>query len=121
MFSHCRGALVLTLTAAMLSGCDSINSLTAGALHYGETNSASTFSNLQRANVDAVELWKKTACALTLGGIAAVGDSTAVKAALMACPAPGVGTITVNENGNILVSMSPGQSTIAPAAAGAKP
>jgi len=39
----------------------------------------------------------------------------------MACPAPGVGMITVNESGNILVSMPLPQSTIVPTAAGAKP
>jgi hypothetical protein len=117
MLNHYARTLTLTLAAIMLSGCDSLNSLTAGALHYGESNSASTFSNLQRANVDAVVLWKKSACGLTLGGIAAIGDTTAVKAALMACPAPGVGTITVNESGNILVSMSPTQPATAPTAA----
>jgi hypothetical protein len=117
MLNHCTGTLMLAVTAAMLSGCDSLNSFTAGALHYGETNSAGTFSNLQRANVDAVTLWKKSACGLTLGGIAAIGDTNAVKAALMACPAPGVGTITVNESGNILVSMSPTQPATAPTVA----
>jgi hypothetical protein len=98
------GALALALAAALLSGCDAINTYTAGALHYGETNTASAVANATRANVDAVELWKTAACALTVGGLANAGDAVASTAALEACPIPGVGTITVS-NGGVTVKM----------------
>jgi hypothetical protein len=103
---HAAGALALAFSALAVSGCDAVNTYTAGAIHYGETNAAGTFSNIQRANVDAVELWKNSACGLTVGGLAAAGDTVAVKAALMACPVPSVGTVTLNtENGTITVSV----------------
>jgi hypothetical protein len=98
------GALALAFTASALSGCDAINTYTAGALHYGETNTASAIANVTRANIDAVELWKTSACGLTIGGLANAGDAVASTAALEACPIAGVGTITVT-NGGVTVKM----------------
>jgi len=109
------GALALGFAASALSGCDAINTYAAGALHYGETNTASALANVTRANIDAVELWKTSACGLTIGGLANAGDAVASAAALEACPIAGVGTITV-ANGGVTVKMGPAvATTVAPA------
>jgi hypothetical protein len=107
------GTLALAFAASVLSGCDAINTYTAGTLHYGETNTSSAIANVTRANVDAVELWKTSACGLTIGGLANAGDAVASTAALEACPIAGVGTITVT-NGGVTVKMgSPAAATAA--------
>lgn len=96
-----------------LGGCAEWNSAISGGLAEVNTNAKAAIANVTTANVAAVELWKTAACGLTVGGLAGSGDTVAIKAAMQACPIPGTGTVTVNDNGSISVQTA-GAATVAP-------
>ena len=117
-------AALMALACLLLSGCGTQqNAVVGGALTYAEQSIAGQVGLIQRANVDAVAAWRVAACAIPLGGAAGTTDTTALKALLTACPIPGVGMVTVNENGAVSISMGSANSAlpVAPAPTVASP
>ena len=87
MISKC---IYLALCAAALSGCGSVNAWVSGAESVATADAAGAANNVHTANVAAAGLWARSACALTLGGLAGAGNAALTEAAMKLCTPAGV-------------------------------
>lgn len=73
-----------------LSGCGSINAWVAGTESLASADAAAAANNLHTANVLAAGLWARSACGLTIGGLAGAGNAALTEAAMKLCTPAGV-------------------------------
>jgi hypothetical protein len=89
---HIAGAMALACLALTVSGCSGVNAWVAGAENQVISDAASAANNVHTANVAAAQGWARSACALTLGGLAGASSSTITESAMKLCTPAGVTT-----------------------------
>jgi hypothetical protein len=83
-------ALLASACVLALPGCSGFNAWVAAAENSAVADTASAVNNIHTANVSAVELWVRSSCGLTLGGLAGAGNAKATEAAIALCTPSGV-------------------------------
>lgn len=88
---HTIGLVIIL--AAMLSGCGTINAYTGAALTDAAANYQGAKTNAQTSNDMKLTAWADAACAIPLGALSRAGSPVIIRAALTACPVPGVAVL----------------------------
>ncbi len=83
----------IAILAAILSGCGTINAYTGAALTAAAADYQGAKTNIQAANDMRLAAWADGACAIPLGALSRAGSPVIIRAALTACPVPGVSVL----------------------------
>ena len=84
---------VAFVIAVLLTGCGTINAYTGAALTDAAANYHGAKTNAQTANDMKLTAWADAACAIPLGALSRAGSQVIIRAALTACPVPGVAVL----------------------------
>ena len=84
---------VAFVIAVLLTGCGTINAYTGAALTSAAADYQGAKTNIQAANDMRLAAWADGACAIPLGALSRAGSPVIIRAALTACPVPGVAVL----------------------------